>query len=241
MSGYAHLKWYNQILETFDVYLQANNQLYLSLFPLRYCKDIAQCYLGTLPGHTHPKWYYQIVENLCLSAEKKSASSNDSSSSSETVDSFISFIKWHLNFRYCSCFEQDVPWLSGNWRLQIHSKRVCDTIKHTISFNPPHFSGDIPKIYKLLILSTLGMPGYTHPKWYYQLVENFNVYMHAKNKIHHSFFSWDIKFERILQFDCLKWIWPITQEPEFCQIHIRLAVKCQWQCQFSFWIIFRKN
>ena len=139
MSGYAHLKWYNQILETFDVYLQANNQLYLSLFPLRYCKDIAQCYLGTLPGHTHPKWYYQIVENLCLSAEKKSASSNDSSSSSETVDSFISFIKWHLNFRYCTCFEQGIPWLSGNWRLQIHSKRVCDTIKTYNQFQSPTF------------------------------------------------------------------------------------------------------
>ena len=40
----------------------------------RYCKLFI---LGTLgmPGYTHPKWYYQLVENLCLSAGKKSTSS----------------------------------------------------------------------------------------------------------------------------------------------------------------------
>ena len=32
------------------------------------------------------------------------------------------------------------------------------------STSPPCFSGDIAKICKL-ILGTLGMPGYTHPKW----------------------------------------------------------------------------
>ena len=31
--------------------------------------------------------------------------------------------------------------------------------------NYPYFSGDIAKIWKLLILDTLDMPGYTHPKW----------------------------------------------------------------------------
>ena len=46
------------------------------------------------------------------------------------------------------------------------------------------------KICKFLILGTLSMAAYTHPKWYYQLVEDFNL--HAKNKPHHSLLSWDI-------------------------------------------------
>ena len=50
------------------------------------------------------------------------------------------------------------------------------------------FSGDIAKICKLLILGTLGMLGCTHPQWLYQLAEDFDVYLHAKNKFHHSLF-----------------------------------------------------
>ena len=62
------------------------------------------------------------------------------------------------------------------------------------------------------------MPGCTHPKWLYQLVEDFNVYLYAKNKIHHWLLFWDITFSRILQFDWLTAFWPITWETEFCQI-----------------------
>ena len=28
----------------------------------------------------------------------------------------------HLNFRFCACFEQGVPWNSGNYRVWIHSE-----------------------------------------------------------------------------------------------------------------------
>ena len=28
----------------------------------------------------------------------------------------------HLNFRFCNCFEQGVPWHSGNYRVWIHSE-----------------------------------------------------------------------------------------------------------------------
>ena len=28
----------------------------------------------------------------------------------------------HLNFRFCTCFEQGVPWHSGNYRVWIHSQ-----------------------------------------------------------------------------------------------------------------------
>ena len=41
---------------------------------------------------------------------------------------------------------------------------------------------------KLIVLGTLGMPGYANEKWYYQLVENFRVYLQAKNQLHsHAF------------------------------------------------------
>ena len=45
-----------------------------------------------------------------------------------------------------------------------------------------------------LILGTLGMPGYKPPNCWYRLVEDFDVYLHAKNKLHHSLLSWDITF-----------------------------------------------
>ena len=67
-------------------------------------------------------------------------------------------------------------------------------------------------------LGTLGTPGYVHPKWYDQLVENFGAYRPAKNDLNHSLLSWDITFKRIMQFDWPTTFWPITWEQEFCQI-----------------------
>ena len=43
--------------------------------------------------------------------------------------------------------------------------------------HPPRFSGDVAKIWKL-ILGTLGMAGYTHDSM--NLVENFDVSLHAQ-------------------------------------------------------------
>ena len=50
---------------------------------------------------------------------------------------------------------------------------------------------EILQIYcKLVIFGTLGMPGYTHPKRYYQVVENVCVYLQAKtNFIIYFFFE----------------------------------------------------
>ena len=43
--------------------------------------------------------------------------------------------------------------------------------------------------YCKLVLGTLDMPGYAHPKWYYQFIENFCVYLQAQkiNFIPHAF------------------------------------------------------
>ena len=45
---------------------------------------------------------------------------------------------------------------------------------------------------KIVILGTLGMPGYPNPKWFYQLVDNFCVYLWAKYQLHPPCFSGDI-------------------------------------------------
>ena len=37
---------------------------------------------------------------------------------------------------------------------------------------------------KPVVLGTLDMPSYAHPKRYYHLVENFDVYLQAKNQLH---------------------------------------------------------
>ena len=43
----------------------------------------------------------------------------------------------HLNFKYRSCFEQGVPWHSGNYRLWIHSK-TCAWHDRNIQSNALH-------------------------------------------------------------------------------------------------------
>ena len=42
----------------------------------------------------------------------------------------------------------------------------------------------LQKYCELVILGNLGMPGSAHPKRYYQLEENFCVYLQAINKLH---------------------------------------------------------
>ena len=56
--------------------------------------------------------------------------------------------------------------------------------------------------------------------WGFILSVSFDVYLHVKNKLHHSFLSRGITFSRILQFDWLIAFWPITREPESCQIWV---------------------
>ena len=148
-----------------------------------------------LVTHTHTQTLKVILSNcrkrLYLSAEKNPASSNDCWSSSETVDSFI---KWLLDFRYCTCFKQGVPWHSGNYRLKIHSKHVHDMIITCNQVHPPRFSGDVANICKLLILGTVGMSSYIHSKGYYQL----QCLSACQKQLHHSLLFRDIKFSKIL-------------------------------------------
>ena len=111
----------------------------------------------------------------CLTVGKKSTSS------------------FTLSLRICKDIADLLFWEFWAW-LAMHTQK--DTIKlkkiflfivkQKIKILTHVFQGDIAKICKLLILGTLGMPAYAHPKWYYQIVENFDVYLHAINTLHHS-------------------------------------------------------
>ena len=46
-----------------------------------------------------------------------------------TIAQVSNFTSLVFAYKYCNCFEQVVPSNSGNYRVQIHSKRVYDTIK----------------------------------------------------------------------------------------------------------------
>ena len=49
----------------------------------------------------------------------------------------------------------------------------------------------LQRYYKVVVLGALGMPGHAHPKWYYQFVENFCIYLQVKNQFHNPCFSGD--------------------------------------------------
>ena len=57
-----------------------------------------------------------------------------------------------------------------------------------IDFMPPFFLEMQQRYCKLIVLSDLGMPGYSYQKGWYQLVENFDVYLQAKIKCVPPFF-----------------------------------------------------
>ena len=58
--------------------------------------------------------------------------------------------------------------------------------------------------YCKLVLGTLDMSGYTNPKWYYQLVENFHIYLQAKNQLYHHDF---LETRKDMQTSFLGWFW----------------------------------
>ena len=62
----------------------------------------------------------------------------------------------------------------------------------TINFIP-HFFLDILKryCYKHAILATLSIPGHNLQKWQNQFVDNFDVYLHAKNQVQLSPLSYE--------------------------------------------------
>ena len=75
MPGHKHIKWQYHFEGTFDVYLQAKNQLYPPRFPWDIGKILQTCNFGYF-GHAWPHTPKVISSTcrklLCLSAGKKS-------------------------------------------------------------------------------------------------------------------------------------------------------------------------
>ena len=78
---------------------------------------------------------------------------------------------------------------NDNSNLRKPVKFIC---RWNIKFILHVFLEILQRFCKLVVLGTLGMPGYASPKWYYQLVENFCVYLQAKIQVHPLYFSGDI-------------------------------------------------
>ena len=90
---------------------------------------------------------------------------------------------------------------------------------------------------KLVVLGTLGMPGYALPKWFYQLIENFRVYLQAKktNFILHAFLE--------IYANSLFWVlWPclVTHTPKMivstCRRFQRLSACQKYTSSFTFFL-----
>ena len=100
-------------------------------------------------------------------------------------------------------------------------ENFCVYLQAKTQLHPSCFNGDIAKICKL-ILGTLGMPGYTHQKWWYHLAEDFDdiylfICMQKINFIIH-FFLMILHFKKSCNLIGLQHFWPITRDPKFCQI-----------------------
>ena len=95
-----------------------------------------------------------------------------------------------FSLRYWGDFANLLFWILWTWPA---IQNQSDTIWLKKTFVSICFCGDIAKICKLwAFLDTLCKPGCAHLKWWYQLVENFYVCLHAKNKLHRSLLSWNI-------------------------------------------------
>ena len=124
-----------------------------------------------MPGHRHQSHSIDLYQAFMLACIQKSTSS---------ITSFL---------RYCKEIATMLFWLFEHYWP--HTPKMIVSIKNQLY--SPCFSGDIAKIYKPLILGTLGMPDYIISNCE-QLVEDFDVYQLAKNKLHHSVLFEDIEF-----------------------------------------------
>ena len=148
---------------------------------LKYCRKIAN--LFDMSGHKHLKWYYQFEETFDVYLLAKN-------------QLYPLHFPWDIVNILQTCYFGKFlhAWVYITKQILSTCRKPLRLSKSKKSTSSPCSSGDIAKICKLFILSTLGMPTNAHPKWSNQLTEHFNVYLQTKNKFHHSLLSWDITF-----------------------------------------------
>ena len=151
---------------------------------MRCCKDIANLLIWEL-------WeclimLIKIILSICRklsfwSACKKSTSSlNYFPRYFKEIANLLLWVIWAFLVTHTK---------NDNSNLRKPVKFIC---RWNIKFILHVFLEILQRFCKLVVLGTLGMPGYASIKWYYQLVENFCVYLQAKNQVHPLCFSGDI-------------------------------------------------
>ena len=106
----------------------------------------------SMPGYTHLNWQYQFEEIFDAYYKQKIK--------------FILPVFLEIFQIYCKLVilsTLDKPGYTKWYYYLVENFRIYLQIKEQL--HPTWFSGDIAKICKLLILGTLGMSGYAHPKW----------------------------------------------------------------------------
>ena len=124
--------------------------------------------LGNLnmPGQRHLKWLYHYKKTSTFITRQKI---------NFILHDFLEILRKVL----WACLETHTQ--SDTIVLQ----KIFGYLQAKIQLHPPCFFGNIAKICKF-ISGTLSIPGYTHLKLLYQTVDDFNGYLHAKYKLHHS-------------------------------------------------------
>ena len=105
--------------------------------------------------------------------------------------------------RYCKDIVNLLFWVLWEclaMHTQSDTNNFHDYLHAKNQIHPSCFFGDIAKICKLLTLGTLGMLSNTNPKWYYQLVDNFGVYLDSKNTLITHFFLKTLHFKESYNF-----------------------------------------
>ena len=95
---------------------------------------------------------------------------------------FISFL------RCCREIENFLFWviwvcLAIKWQY-CYEETFDNYQQAKINFTLYIFLEILQRYCKVNVLDTLDMPDYAHPKWYYESVETFRVYLPAKNQFH---------------------------------------------------------
>ena len=158
-------------------------------------------------------WLATHTKNGCITLEKLLAFI-----SRQKINFILNFF-FEMLQRYCKL----IVWSSLGMSTYVHSNDIINVQKSFVLFYKekinfiPHLEIFLRRFFKDM-QTYFGYFGHTWLHTPNQMVEVFNVYLHAENKFHRSFLSWDITISRILQFDWQTPFWSITRNPEFYQI-----------------------
>ena len=97
---------------------------------------------------------------------------------------------------------------TGNLLLWVLWACLATTIKNTLWRLLHVKKSNITIRYHTWYFATLYMPGHTHQKLQDQLVGNFDVYLHANNKLNFSILSWDTAKMMQTYFGYSGHVWP---------------------------------